>query len=129
MTAKLKKELDRVFSLWVRQRDSVDGRAKCITCGKLDGWRKLQCGHYYSRVHLPLRWEEKNTAVQCVGCNVFSQGKGPEFARYLQKKHGDDVLEYLENKKNNKVKLDRNTYQFLISEYKEKILSINGVIK
>jgi hypothetical protein len=48
--SKLKKELDKWFSLYIRLRYATDeGMAQCYTCGKVDHYKKLQCGHFMSR--------------------------------------------------------------------------------
>jgi hypothetical protein len=128
--SKLRDELDRVFSLYIRQKSSdKNGDAKCVTCGSVKEWRKQHCGHYISRRHLSLRWEIKNCEVQCVGCNIFNQGAGSSFALFLIKKYGVNHLEWLEIKKNNTMKMDRFAYQSLMEEYKQKIENIGGVLK
>lgn len=124
----LKKELDRVYSLWIRQKYSEGGLSECVTCGKIKEWRYQHCGHYVSRTCLPLRWDEKNTHVQCVACNLYKEGNKPNYTIYLIKEYGNDVLEYFEAKKNNTMKLDRTILQALISEYKQKIESIGGEV-
>ena len=46
--SKLKKELDKWFSLYIRLRyATAEGIAQCFTCGKIDHYKKLQCVTYY----------------------------------------------------------------------------------
>ena len=71
--SKLKKELDKWFSLYIRLRDAEQGIAQCFTCGKIDHYKRLQCGHFQSRRHHATRWNEQNCQVQCVKCNMFEQ--------------------------------------------------------
>ena len=61
------KKLDTVFSIYIRRRYAVNDIAKCVTCGKQDHWKSLQCGHFMSRKHLSTRWNEDNCQVQCAG--------------------------------------------------------------
>ena len=77
------KKLDTVFSIYIRRRYSMNDIAKCVTCGKEDHWRKLQCGHFMSRKHMSTRWNENNCQVQCAGCNVFRYGEQYLFSQYL----------------------------------------------
>ena len=42
----LVKKLDAVFSIYIRRRFAVNDIAKCVTCGKEDHWKSLQCGHF-----------------------------------------------------------------------------------
>ena len=39
--SKLVKKLDKLFSLYIRNRYSKNGKAKCFTCGKVDDIKKL----------------------------------------------------------------------------------------
>jgi len=64
--AKQKKKTDTVFSKFIRQRD----RDVCIDCGRpAPAVYRMDCGHLYSRGHDSTRWNEKNAAAQCSGCN------------------------------------------------------------
>ena len=81
--SKLIKKLDVVFSEYIRKKDSANGKAKCVTCGKVDEWKKMQAGHFMSRTKYATRWDEENVQVQCVRCNRFSQGEQYLFSLYL----------------------------------------------
>lgn len=83
--AQLKKELDSVFSKWVRL-SSADKQGYCIcyTCNAKKFWKQIQNGHFISRTYLATRFDERNTRTQCVGCNMFGNGKPVEFARKLE---------------------------------------------
>lgn len=87
----LKKRADKVFSLWIRNRDKM-----CVTCGSRSN---LQCGHYVSRSWSALRYDEKNCNAQCVGCNVFKRGNMDEYARFLIRCYGPDILDELAARK------------------------------
>lgn len=91
----LKKELDRLFSIWVRMRHSVAGQAKCVTCGKISDWRKMQAGHYFKRNLTGTRWDIDNVHVQCPACNVFKNGNYTEYAKFMYDKYGVKGVERL----------------------------------
>lgn len=122
MTRKaLVKKLDKVFSLYIRNKGAFDVNGElfnhCFTCGKpLPVIGGLQCGHYESRRYLATRWEEKNCRPQCVHCNIFSEGNKPAFAVKLIAED-PDVLEWLNIKKNNKVKMTDFELEQLIKIY------------
>lgn len=78
-------KLDTVFSQYIRRKDAVNDIAECITCGKKDHFKKLQCGHFMSRRHYSTRWDENNVGVQCYGCNVMMQGQQFLFSKHLTK--------------------------------------------
>ena len=70
--SKLKKELDKWFSLYIRLREASDtGAAICFTCGKMAYYKTLQNGHFQSRRFMATRFDEENCQVQCVACNMF----------------------------------------------------------
>jgi len=110
-------QLDKVFSLFIRNRDSENGYAKCFTCSKIMTIKESQCGHFISRRHYATRWDEINCAAQCVGCNVYNQGNAPQFAANLEKKYGAGTIEKLLMKKKNKANLNRFILETLIKQY------------
>jgi len=86
-----KARADRLFSLWVRQRDAVDGVCRCVTCGTPHPWRSIHAGHFISRGKEATRYNERNCKPQCVSCNTFNQGRQFEYSLYLDKKYGKDT--------------------------------------
>jgi len=65
--SKLIKEADRVFSIYIRQRDKG---ISCITC-KAKWEENFQSGHFMSRRHLSTRWHFMNAHAQCPRCNLY----------------------------------------------------------
>jgi hypothetical protein len=113
----LVKNLDSVFSQYIRRKDAKNEIAECVTCGKKDHWKKLQCGHFQSRRHYSTRWEENNVGVQCYGCNITNQGQQFLFAKYL----GLDKAEEMVLKSKQIVKFSDNDLQDMITYYKDKL--------
>ena len=111
------KNLDAVFSQYIRIKDSINEIATCVTCGKKDHWKKLQNGHFMSRRHYSTRWDENNVGVQCYGCNITSQGQQFLFAKYL----GLELAEEMVLKSKQTVKLTDNDLQDMIQYYKDKL--------
>ena len=91
--SKLVKKLDNIFSQYIRLSNSVNDIAECVTCNKKDHWKKMQCGHFQSRKHYSIRWDERNVAVQCAGCNVFRYGEQFKFSLYLGVKLSEELLQ------------------------------------
>lgn len=108
--AKLKKELDRLFSIYIRKKYPE----YCYTCGKRG---VLQNGHFVPRQYLATRWEEKNCRPQCIGCNIFGNGQILEFEERLKKELGDVVVEQLKASRHQIIKLDRIWYETQIKLY------------
>jgi hypothetical protein len=126
----LKKDLDVIFSKFIRLRDSLkydpEGvLGRCVTCGRIKEWKYMDCGHYIKRQHLSTRYDEKNCNLQCKHCNAFEQGANEIYKLAIDEKYGDGTSEMLEIKKHNKSKLDRFSYIVLIKEYKEKFNQLN----
>lgn len=97
--ATLIKKLDKVFSLYIRLRDSdTNGYCRCISCGKIHYWKEIQNGHYMSRRYLSTRFDEMNCNAQCVACNIFNQGNIQMYRQNLINKIGEKNVDYLEYK-------------------------------
>ena len=117
--SKLKKELDKWFSLYIRLREATDeGISQCFTCGKINHYKKLQCGHFQSRRHHVTRWNEWNCQVQCVKCNMFGQGEQWKFGINLNAKYGDGTANELKILSTSTVKISRIEYEENIRYYK-----------
>lgn len=81
----------------------------------------MQCGHFFSRSHKTIRWDERNTEVQCVGCNIFKHGNTAIYALRLQEKYGQGILKALEMSKNEQKVYTSKEFVDLIIYYKSKI--------
>ena len=117
--SKLKKELDKWFSLYIRLRGADDnGKNQCCTCGKIDNWKKLQCGHFVGRKHLATRFHEMNCFPQCVSCNIFKYGEQWKFGKFIDINLGEGVSEELVILGHTILKISRVDYEEKISYYK-----------
>lgn len=70
----LKAKLDKEFSLYIRLRDSKPYGYrffKCISCGELKPFEKGDCGHFWSRKNMSVRYSELNCSCECSYCNRF----------------------------------------------------------
>ena len=91
--------LDKEFAVFIKKRDTSNGWGSCCTCGKRKRISELQCGHYISRRYFSVRWDERNAAAQCAGCNLYRSGASDEFAIFLTRRYGANILEVLYNLK------------------------------
>lgn len=110
--SKLKSELDRVFSLYIRAKYPK----VCYTCGKQGV--TLQCGHFIPRNILITRWEEKNCRPQCIGCNLFGNGRILDFEDHLVKELGRKEVDRLKASRFTILKLSTAWYLKTIDYYK-----------
>ena len=94
--SKLVKKLDTVFSLsqWIRLSNADNNKnCICVTCNKTFFWKEIQAGHFISRKHYSIRWDERNVKPQCAGCNVFRYGEQYKYSLYLGNKLSKKLLE------------------------------------
>ena len=117
--SKLKKELDKFFSLYIRLREATsEGLCQCFTCGKVAHYKKgMQCGHFQSRRFMATRYDERNQ-IQCVKCNMFEQGKQWQFGLNLDAKYGLGTAEEMQFKARQIQKFSRVDYEDKITYYK-----------
>ena len=111
--AKLKKEADRVHSIYIRMKFADHaGYVTCVTCGIVKPWKEMQCGHYLSRRFNITRYLEENTHPQCIGCNCFHHGEMDRYALYMIEMYGKEFLDELDE-------MRKETKQFTISDLQE----------
>ena len=117
----LKAKLDKVFSEYIRKRDTRNGVFKCISCGRLLPYEQADCGHYINRKHMATRFDEMNCNAQCRSCNRFDEGNIQGYRRGLVSLYGEQQVNLLEAKKHNFRKYSDFEYEVLIKHYKEEI--------
>ncbi len=130
--SKLKKELDKWFSLYIRLREATDeGLVQCFTCGNVNSYKVgMQNGHFMSRQFMATRYDEQNCQVQCVGCNMFKFGEQFKFSLALDYKYGKGTAEDLLHKSRQINKMSSKDFEEKISYYKslvEKLLKDKGL--
>lgn len=120
-----KAKLDRVFSEYIRKRDSKDGYFTCISCGRVLPYEQADCGHYINRKHMSTRYSEVNCAAQCRKCNRFDEGNMSGFRNGLVSRYGEERVLMLEMQKNNTKIYSEVEYKALIEHYKNEIKKID----
>lgn len=124
----LKKDLWKVFSLYIKLKYSDDlDHVNCFTCGRRlkIGTSDCQGGHYYTKKGYPaLYFNENNVRVQCYHCNINLSGNTVIFGELLEQEIGAEQMEHLKLLRHNQVKLMRSDYEYLIDQYKDKIINL-----
>ena len=131
---KLRKDADIWFSRYVRLRDSEqdlqgDWYGTCITCpttylvvNRDNKYQKsVNAGHFVSRGHLVVRFDELNVNLQCVRCNKWKGGEYTKYRFALKEKYGNHVPEELEQLANDQknYRLSREELTQVIHDAKE----------
>lgn len=120
-----KTTLDKIFSEYIRRRDSDKyGYIRCISCGKVVRWQDSDCGHYVNRGHNSTRYDELNCNAQCRKCNRFDEGNIYNYRKGLIKKYSEQIVELIEIKKHNHCKLGQFEINVLAEEYRRKLKEI-----
>ena len=115
------KELDKVYSKYVRNKYAKNGMVECYTCGVIKPIKEMDCGHYISRRVMSTRWFEKNTKPQCRACNRFQEGNKPKFALHLKAEYGSGILEELDQISRILVKPTNDKLMAMIDYYKREL--------
>lgn len=105
-----------------RKAADESGNATCVTCGDVKPWRQLQAGHYVAKAKgTSVYFEERNIHVQCLACNVFKNGNLDQYALFMVKTYGPQILEELDA-------LRRTTRQIKAAEYLEMIAQYTEIL-
>ncbi len=108
--SKYKKELDAIFSKYIRAKYGPN----CYTCIHEKG---NQNGHFVLRQYLATRWEEDNCRPQGFGCNIRGKGKVLDFEEKLIKELGPTRVQELKDSRKILMKLDEDFYLRNIAHY------------
>ena len=114
------KKLDKVFSEYVRKRDSLDGHFTCCSCGQRKPYALADAGHFINRRWMALRWDERNVHAQCSSCNRFDEGNLIGYYRFMLSKYGQDIIDMLESLKT-PYKWSDGELDILIKDYKRRL--------
>ena len=114
--SKLKLRLDVLVSKYVR----LTGDNHCYTCGKVGGFKTLQCGHYIHRRITATRWDLDNLRVQDVGCNYFGNQQHI-FGEKLRKELGPERWDALHERARHTKPFIAKQIEEMIEEYKKKL--------
>ena len=112
------KELDDVFSKWIRKRDTVDGKIPCFICGKKMTFAEAQNMHYLNRDCMPLRYDERNCHAGCMECNCLDPGHRGKYLMAMIAKYGVAVVNELVTKSRSLQKFTRPELTEMIEFYK-----------
>lgn len=120
------KELDKVFSFLVRERDHW----KCVRCYKPyhPPTSALHCSHYFSRRYRGTRWDFNNCDALCYGCHRMVEGdKQGWYSQFKKKQLGDREFSYLEARAYGITKYSIQDLEMLLKIFKEKQDELKGL--
>jgi hypothetical protein len=113
---------DRYFGQYIRKRDSKNGIASCITCGKFT--QQFDAGHFLSRRFQSTRYDERNVNAQCLKCNRFENGNQYTHGKAIDEKYGEGTADELLLKSRMACKRTKKDFEYLALEFKQKLESL-----
>ena len=116
-----KSKADKYFSQYIRERDSNNGIAQCITCGKYSSGQAMDCGHFISRRFQATRYDEKNAHAQCKKCNRFQNGNQFEHGKKIDEKYGKGTADSILQKSKMMCKRTKSDFEWIAKQYKDKV--------
>lgn len=128
-TAALVRKLDKIFSLYIRLRDSAAYNYqffRCISCGQIKPFEQMDCGHFISRTHQATRFDEENAHGECRFCNRFSADHIIAYQRNLEAKIGKDRVDMLLARGRITKKWSAFELQLLIKHYQQEVDKMQG---
>jgi len=126
--SKLIKDLDAIFSQYIRLKDAkmIDSElmAQCVTSGEWKPWKQQQNGHFYTRGRQATRWDEMNCHVQSYRDNVLLKGNYIVYTKYMIDKYGRKAVDELEYKSLNGDKIPTPVLRDMIEDYTKRVLDL-----
>lgn len=114
-------DLDLVFSRYIRHKYAdEDGLVQCYTCPSKEPIAMMENGHYISRQHLFLRWDERNCRPQCNVCNSMKHGNMHKYTKNLENE-SPGITDILMEESRMVYKWSRKELKSLIGEYSRKL--------
>lgn len=123
----LVKKLDKVFSLFIRLRDTMpSGYFKCISCGQIKRFDQADCGHFWGRKHMSTRFDEENCSAECSACNRFVSDHLIGYQTNLIKKIGVSRFELLSMKAHSTKKWSDFELEAMIKHYTTEVKRLSS---
>ena len=93
----LKDDVWAIFSRFIRTRGCLQStgtlyQGKCVTCGRVYDFKKLQAGHFIDGRTNSILFDETGCHPQCHGCNMFKSGAKLEYREWMVKNYGEDTV-------------------------------------
>jgi hypothetical protein len=122
-------DADFLFSRLIRIRYADEkGYVRCFTSGVKMHWTKAQCGHFISRSHLGLRWEETNARPQSEHDNCHLSGNMEVYEQKLEAEH-PGIVEFLREQARQVCKPTRGEMRELIASLRFKLKIAESKLK
>ena len=118
------KALDKVFSMYIRLRDSKEfdfTAFRCCACRQIKPFSMADAGHFVNRRFMSVRWNETNVNAECSACNRYEESNSSGYSLFMLKKYGKNHIEYLDGLKRTPAKFIDSELKLIELDYKKKI--------
>ena len=110
------------FSRYIRLVNAdQNGNVRCYTCSTTKPWKEMQAGHGIPGRNNAVLFLEEIVKPQCVGCNMFANGRLAVFTRKLIDELGMEEYDTVSRLSNDVVKYTIFDFQELERWYKEQV--------
>ena len=123
---KAKEKAWKSFSTYIRTRDCIattrtTDECLCVTCGNRTEFKKLHAGHAIDSRCMAILFDEELVNGQCIGCNIYGNGKYAEYSVWYINKYGLDSWEEKVAQKHSAKKYKVFELEEIEQEYKDKL--------
>lgn len=119
------KELDTVFSLFIRARDADNsGTVTCFVSKERVWWRDADAAHFVGRSKMPTRYNEMNVHACSKESNQYDPDHHTKYYKRMDEFYGWRIRQDLEALGNSLQKFTRPELEEMIIEYTEKTKEI-----
>lgn len=82
-------------------------------------WQDIDAGHFYSRRHRSVRWDEMNVHPECKRCNRFDTDHLHGYFKFMIDRYGVDKMQELTDIKNTTQKFNKFDLSVMILNYND----------
>jgi len=110
------------FSKYIRLRDAdANGICRCASCNKYFHWKSMDAGHFVSRRHKAVKYDERNVMAQCQSCNRFNSGEQFKMGQEIDRRHGKGTAKLVSEISRCRMKFDGYWFKAKSDEYRLKV--------
>jgi len=119
--SQLVKELDAIFSRYIRLRDADDkGICTCITCNEKLHRKNIQSWHFITRWNYKYRRSVTNCWSQCMPCNIYKSWNYISYTLAMIWKYGECVVREMQEDRE-LIKISTPEIREMIEKYKYEV--------
>jgi hypothetical protein len=111
------------FSRYIRHRDCLlttggTDYGICCTCGNTFPFERLQAGHFIPGRNNAILFDTRGVNAQCVGCNMYANGRQPKYHEWMIDHHGQEVIDELFHRARKSAQFKPYHYEDFIQTFK-----------